>query len=401
MAWKLFKKDENVVHGDGPVTEREVRNIIAQTPAPDFYELEAAEVIECLLDDEDLPFIPETGGRDYTKYGFVKCRTLLSSNGKHDIIEAGPMDADIKSYPYPGEYVIIAKYIDQFFYSQKLNLRNRSDSNILPGLSNVQHAFSTETYKNNLPKISNNKIRTLNAEEGDITFEGRFGNSIRLGSNVKQIKTDDGVEEDTGKFLSPNIIIRAGQGVFDKLDFKPVKEDINLDGSSLWMTTNQTIPLEQYKSKVGDLDSKVFDGKQIILNSDRIVFNSRVDTYLYSTHDINLVSKNRIVLEGHDKVFLGNAPKQGESIGWAGPSNNPSIQPALKGDQTMLIIEALIGYIKEFAVGIMPAKGTCVNFVIPISDINTSAAGLISSLNSLKTRLDEPKSDVVFVGDKR
>ena len=167
------------------------------------------------------------------------------------------------------------------------------------------------------------------------------------------------------------------------------------------MTTNQTIPLEQYKSKVGDLDSKVFDGKQIILNSDRIVFNSRVDTYLYSTHDINLVSKNRIVLEGHDKVFLGNAPKQGESIGWAGPSNNPSIQPALKGDQTMLIIEALIGYIKEFAVGIMPAKGTCVNFVIPISDINTSAAGLISSLNSLKTRLDEPKSDVVFVGDKR
>ena len=401
MAWKLFKKDENVVHGDGPVTEREVRNIIAQTPAPDFYELEAAEVIECLLDDEDLPFIPETGGRDYTKYGFVKCRTLLSSNGKHDIIEAGPMDADIKSYPYPGEYVIIAKYIDQFFYSQKLNLRNRSDSNILPGLSNVQHAFSTETYKNNLPKISNNKIRTLNAEEGDITFEGRFGNSIRLGSNVKQIKTDDGVEEDTGKFLSPNIIIRAGQGVFDKLDFKPVKEDINLDGSSLWMTTNQTIPLEQYKSKVGDLDPKSFNGAQVLINSNRIVFNSRQDTYLYASRDINLVSKNRIVLEGHEGVYLGNAPKEGESVGWAGPSDNPSIQPALKGDQTMIIIEALITYIKEFAVGIMPAKGTCVNFVIPISDINTSAAGLISSLNSLQTRLDEPKSDVVFVGDKR
>jgi hypothetical protein len=401
MAWSLFKKDDAIVQGDGPVTEREVRKIISQTPAPEFYELEAAEVIECYLDDEDLPYVPETGERDYSKYGFVKCRMILSSNGVHDTVEAGPMDSDIRSYPYPGEYVIICKYIDQFFWSQKLNLRNRSDSNILPGLSNVQHAFAKEDYKTNLPPIENTQIRALNAEEGDITLEGRFGNSIRLGSNVKQIKTKDGVDESTGKFFSPSVIIRAGQGQTETARFKPVKENINLDGSSLWMTTNQTVPLEQHKSKIQDVDPKTFDGKQILINTDRIVFNSRKDAYLYSSNDINLISKNRIVLEGHERVYLGNAPKEGESVGWAGPSDNPSIQPALKGDQTMIIIEALIGYIKEFAVGIMPAKGTCVNFVIPISDINTSAAGLISSLNSLKTRLDEPKSDVVFVGDKR
>ena len=168
------------------------------------------------------------------------------------------------------------------------------------------------------------------------------------------------------------------------------------------MTTDQTVNFEShYKSKVGDLDPKVFDGKQILINSDRIVFNSRQDTYLYSSRDINLVSKNRVVIEGHEKVFLGDAPKQGEDVGWTS-FKNPSIQPALKGDQAMDIIKSLIGYLEQFAGDLAPAKGGGNwGMPVPLTDVITSCLNLKGSLTELKTRLNEPKSDVVYVGDKR
>ena len=409
MAYKIDTNDENIVIGDGPVTDREVRRLMKETKTPEFYELEPAEVIECLLDDTDLPYFPNGDAeRDYTQYGYVRCRMVMSNTGDQDIITAAPLDSDIKSYPYPGEYVIVAKYLGEFFWSQKLNLRNRTDSNILSGLSKAQHAFQKESYKKNLPQIENNKIRTLNAEEGDITIEGRFGNTIRLGSNVKATLTKEGeFDETSAKGNSPNVIIRAGQAALSqdvvRTQNKPVKENINLDGSSMWMTTNQTVDFSShYKSKVGDLDPKSFNGAQVLINSNRIVFNSRQDTYLYASRDINLVSKNRIVLEGHEGVYLGNAPKQGEKVGYSSePRDNPKIQPALKGDQTMIIIDTLITYLKSFASQISSAKGTCINFVIPIPDIPIAASGLITSLTALQKRLDEPKSDTVYVSDKR
>ena len=142
--------------------------------------------------------------------------------------------------------------------------------------------------------------------------------------------------------------------------------------------------------------------KQIVLTSDRLVFNSRKNTFLYSDNDINLVSKNRIVLEGHRNVYLGDAPKQGEDTGWRPPkkgpsSKNPNIQPVLKGDQTMDLIEQLINYLIEFSITMQSAKGSVVDFVVPVSGIKEGCMGLEGSLRELKTRLNDPKSDIVKV----
>ena len=289
--------------------------------------------------------------------------------------------------------------------NQALNLFNNVDSNILPGLSKEYNPFKRELYKENLPTISNNKIRQLDAEEGDITFNGRFGNSIRFGSNVKIIKETETTTSNghtrtttyTGKKNSPNIIIRAGQGVQETVLKKPVHEDINADGSSIWMTTDQVVPLFQSSfSFVPDLQPEKFDGKQIILNSDRIVFNSRKNTFLYSNNDINLVSNNRIVLEGHNNVYLGTAPKQGETTGWTG--ENPRIQPVLKGDQTMDLIEKLMNALIEFSITMQGAKGSVVDFVVPVSGIKEGCMGLEGALTELKKRLNEPKSNIVETG---
>ena len=419
---------------EGFATLQDVYSAIKNTPTPEFYELELAEVIEVWLDEEDLPPIKtgenNIGEPDWSKYGWIKARLFYSSNSIRDYCIMKPMDANIKDYPYPGEAVIAAQYVlggdKNYYYSQKMNFYNSVTTNSYPGFSKFLTHFTKDTvpedYKENLPTIADFGIRQLNVEEGDIAFNGRFGQSIRFGSNIKNvIKDDKTVDVNTGKEKSPNVIIRAGQGEVPTIKHKPVKEDINLDGASIWMTTNQIVPLGKtlldetvnpnfkHASKVPGLEPKrdgkvVFDGNQIILNSDRLVFNSKKsDTFLYSTRDINLVSKNRIVLEGHENVYLGDAPEQGETTGFTPPgkgtsSQNPNIQPVLKGDQTMDLIEQLINYLIEFSTTMQSAKGSVVDFVVPVSGIKEGCMGLEGALKELKTRLNDPKSNIVKTG---
>jgi hypothetical protein len=387
MVYHVSQDDEHIVIPDGPVSAREVRKIIKEKKSADYYELEAAEVINCYLDDEDLPFVPETGERDYSQYGWIEARMLISNKGVQDTIIARPLNSDIKRYPYPNEYVIIAEYFGQFFYTQKINLRNRTDTNIVAGLSKTAGAFSLDIQKENLPIIENPTIRTLNAEEGDITFEGRFGNTIRLGSNVKEIKTQDGVEENTGKQNSPNVIIRTGQGVEESVANKPVKEDVNKDSSSLWMTTDQVVPFERSSQRAhGNTVPNQYDGKQIIINSDRIVFNSKVNSiHAFSKSEISMGADVRMNLES---PIVNLADRM-------------ATQPALAGDITMDLIDKLLDALVDFASGIAPSMATCISFKIPIDSIMGPSMQLAATLRSLKTRMDEPKSRTVFVGNPK
>ena len=385
MSYKVNRDDEHIVIPDGPVTAREVRKLMKQKKTPEFYELEAAEVINCFLDDEDLPFVPETGERDYSRYGWIEARMLISNKGVEDTIIAQPLNSDIKRYPYPNEYVIIAEYFGQFFYTQKINLRNRTDTNIVPGLSKTAGAYSLDIKKENLPVIENSNIRTLNAVEGDVTFEGRFGNTIRLGSNVKEIKTQDGVEENTGKQNSPNVIIRTGQGVEESVANKPVKEDVNKDSSSLWMTTDQVVPFERSSQKAhGKTVPNQYDGKQILINSDRIVFNSKVNSiHAFSKSEISMGADIRMNLES---PIVNLADRM-------------ATQPALGGDITMDLIDKLLSSLITFANGIAPSMASVISFKVPIDNIIGPSMTLVSELQTLKTRMDEPKSRTVFVGN--
>lgn len=401
-----FKKESSTVLGEGFARTTDLDSFIKgygdPGPGQFFYELEPAEVIKVYLDAEDLISSKQTiddsrDGElkpDWSKYGYIEARLVYSKTNIEDIRVFAPMDTNIKEYPYPGEYVIIANYLGEQYYTTKLNMFNSVNLNSFPGLSRSTDPITVENY-NTREFVGNSSIRQIQSYEGDITFNGRFGQSIRFGSNITILEDkDENLLPDSGEPQSPNIKIRAGQGVFSRISNRPIIEDINLDDSSVYLTTNEVVPLRHYASKITDLDPKKFDGKQITLNSDRVVFNSKgTDIFAYSSRDINLVSKNRIVLEGHKNVYLGDAPKQGETTGWE--SDNSNIQPVLRGDQTMLLVESLLDALIDFAKTIGGAKGTVVDFIVPISDIIEGASGLKGALLLLKDRLDEPKSDIV------
>tara|TARA_Y100000031_G_scaffold90396_1_gene99480 strand:+ start:62 stop:1264 length:1203 start_codon:yes stop_codon:yes gene_type:complete len=397
MAYKINRDDEFIVLPDGPVSAREVRKYMKQQRTPEFYELEAAEVIEVFVDEEDLPKIlsgTNKGQPDWSKYGYINARMVISNTGSQNITLIAPMDSNIKEYPYPGEYVIVAHYFGEVFYTQKLNLLNKVDTNILPGLSKVQKPFLNESYKDNLPNIANSNIRQLNAEEGDITFNGRFGHSIRFGSNIKEIKTGDSTVPDTGKLNSPNIIIRAGQGVLESIPRKPVKENINLDGSSIWMTTDQKVDIKLDNSHStfiwADKGSEGFGGNRITINSDGLILNSKKNNILMSSMGfIGLTANTEIGIEVPNdtgRVYLGDGMAD---------------QPVLGGDQTMELFGLLVDYLIEFTNQLAPAMGSIINSPVPIPHIPISCSSLVTKLQTLKTRIDEPKSKTVHVGHLR
>ena len=387
MAYKINRDDEYIVIPDGETSARQVRKLMKQQKTPEFYELEAAEVLSCYLDDDDFPETGD-GSRDYEKYGWITCRMVLSNKGANDTLQAQPLNSDIKRYPYPGEYVIVVEYLGQKFYTQKLNLRNNSNLNKLTGISRLQSGLATDSEKENLPPIGNPNIKILQASEGDITLEGRFGNTIRFGSNIKSIKTEDGDKEDTGFTNSPNVIIRAGQGILTEGN-KPVNEDINLDSSSLWMTTKQVVPFEKSSTKAhGKTVPQKYDGKQIIINSDRIVFNSKLNSiHAFSKNEISMAADRRMNLES---PIVNLADRM-------------ATQPAVAGDILMDdIIWKIVDALVEFGNGIAPSMGSVVGFPVPLDNVVGPSMMLAQKLSQLKSTMkDSAKSETVFVGNPK
>ena len=420
MAYKVnpLNTDPPDSTAGGPVTMTDVENFFAGNESPEFYELETAEVKEIYLDEEDLP-LNKDGDPDWSKYGWVMVRLSVSAKSLTDAIEARPLDSNIKQYPLPGEFVIVAEnYFKEYYYTQKIDANSSVNFNFLPGFSTHQPDFSWNPNSRN-PNIKDFKpdgrIRQLQAGEGDITFNGRFGQSIRFGSNIVNLG---------GNKYGPNILMRAGQGELPTIKDKPVNEDIKLDGSSIWITTDQRVKLhfKGTKSFLGpppglwpfyhvqeagisdmmDIEDVGLGGKQIILNSDRLIFNSNKNSILMSSPTmIGLSATKEIGLEvpvDTGRVMLGDAGLKRTST--ILPEDIMGIEPVLGGDQTMKLFSQLIDAINGFA-GVLSTAvaGPGLPWApTSLTPINAAASELRALLSALKLRLDEPKSRTVMVG---
>jgi len=259
------------------------------------------------LDVDDQPKYEELGSIYFQQ---VNGRGIPYETGEARGLRAKPLNTNIKELPVEGEYVMVQKLFGEFFYSSKINLFNNPNNASYQGFdkkfqlsdgnakrNKTLETADTEIVKNKQDRKgrklgesfeANFNFRQVVADEGDVVFNGRFGNSIKLGSNIRSEAKD-----------SPNIKLRAGQlqdagkfgqeGILEQLNnaplTAPVAENINLDASSMWMTTDETVSLTPatledtniYPTEVAPAE---FSGKQIILNSGRLIFNSKEDGIL-------------------------------------------------------------------------------------------------------------------------
>ena len=110
----------------------------------------------------------------------------------------------------------------------------------------------------------------------------------------------------------------------------PIVENINLDQSSVYLTSNQTIPLDTSfitnPSITNESPESIisYSGSQVMLNSDRLVFNTKADSIILNSNkhlsiganqSIGLLSKEGdIVLQTNkNRVRLGD-PNANQSV---------------------------------------------------------------------------------------
>ena len=216
------------------------------------------------------------------------------------------------------------------YYDKIVNTSNSVNNNALTDISLTKEFKNSGQY--NPPSNLNlgntfkqNIIYPLKHKEGDIIYQGRSGNSIRMGS-------------ENGEGIYPNFKIRNGQRV-DINNTNPIsiiEEDINKDKSSIWITSNEAINLSIASKKMDSLVKPPinFDGEQIILNSDRIILNSKINEILaYSNKDILLsaneefgVNSKRTTIKS-DNIYLGA---------------NTATEPIVLGHQLLILLYKIL-----------------------------------------------------------
>jgi len=237
--------------------------------------------------------------------------------------------------------------------------------------------------------IERSNIHPLLPFEGDILYEGRWGNSIRIGSTVKNTPNN---WSSVGTNGDPIMILRNGQGVQTEEGWIPTVEDINNDDSSIYQTSTQKIPLKasstsyfSYKNNPPQTPDQ-YAGKQIIINSGRLVFNSTLDHILLSSkksinlnavENVNIDSPNVTIQSGN--LYLG--------------SKNAT-EPVLLGNSTIATLNNLIDNLNSFlqiCSGVVStAPGT------PIVPLNLAANQLSIQLKVIQGNLEKLKSNSNF-----
>jgi hypothetical protein len=287
---------------------------------------------------------------------------------------AYPLFPNIKHYPLINEIVYIVYLVDSNasgntnsvvpYYLPPLNLWNSQVHNAIPSASPISPSSNSDyesatigAYRRITPESpdiplgatfnEDNTIKNspLLPYEGDIIYEGRFSNSIRLGSTVTNAKLSNTWSK-TGTNGDPIIIIRNGQGTkgVDKTSdpWVPTVEDINQDKSSIYITSTQQLELfpactlkDSFQNSTAPDNVDIYDKNQIILNSGRLVFNAKNDSILLlSEKSIHLASDTSINMDASDRIVL-NCKKV-----IMGSTQNT--EPAVMGEELMTNLTALM-----------------------------------------------------------
>ncbi len=250
-----------------------------------------------------------------------------------------PFNPRQKDIPLVGEHVLIFQGTNQYstidktfkswYYLPSYGVQSNINNNALPGIAksksgNLNSQGPTQPFgKSFREKI----ISHLRPFEGDTIIEGRFSNSIRLGSTNIEGKYETPW---TGNVQGDPIIILSN-GHTDLQSGSAVVENIgtSADQSSVYLTSMQQLPdLKLYRTPTKSAPVASYQGPQLIGDANRIILRARVDSII-------LDSPNRITL-GSPEIRIGN-----ENAG----------HPLVKGDELKMILQDLVAIINAGVIG--------------------------------------------------
>ncbi len=250
-----------------------------------------AEVAQVLLDASDDAFNPPGN----VNIGSIKARLLDTERGKpvEDLTWYAPLNINDTYIPIIGEVVMLvqapnrnivrAKKSIEYYYLSVVSMMGNVTNNAIKGFSKPikqsdlvsytgnQESGTTDSLGDYIPELAKSN---LIAFEGDKLIQGRWGHGIRFtntsnGSSQPSFWNKDGNDGD------PLIVISNGHASTYPDSYL---ESINDDASTIVLSSAQSIDLEVGNPVHQSLQSiNQFSAGQLVLNSDRIVLNSKSD----------------------------------------------------------------------------------------------------------------------------
>jgi hypothetical protein len=250
-----------------------------------------AEVIDTVLSKQHPKYVKESD------LGKVLLREMYRdfSTPDEDITkEAWPIDLTTLKVPLPGEFVLVIRGLPADFQSDaniggvdyyvsiisNLHLINyngvpfgatlpdRVSKNLgVEGLNYIKQL--QERHKKRFNTFIERQIKHIRPFDGDVIVQGRFGNSIRLGSTVASpsdnnpygTPLENGIVDKStwsteGSSGDPIIIMRTAKADNIKYETSSPEElytveNINEDGSSLYLCENQKVEVELQMASIG------------------------------------------------------------------------------------------------------------------------------------------------------
>jgi hypothetical protein len=257
--------------------------------------VQSGEVIAINLTDDDFS----------TTYA-IKVR--LTPNNQEAI--AYPLNANIKRVPIIGESVIIVpatlaegsstKTVSRLYYIDVISIQQNIHHNALPSVAGVPSTQMGDDYSSTSPGNPNSEggdvdvdlgagfvertdVGSLQPFLGDLLIEGRFGHSLRFGYSPEGADTTKDPSWNSSTPEDPITILSNGRksaGSYNKFIIENVDEDL----SSIWLTSSQKVKLKTSQKNIGIglTPQSNFDKPSTIVNSDRIILNSKTDYIILS-----------------------------------------------------------------------------------------------------------------------
>jgi len=323
---------------------------------------------------------PSNEDPDLTWIGRCLVRPLISGKltEKDQLKWAYPLENNFSEYPLINETVILYEHENgKLYYGRKVNFRNWPNNNLdfsIEGATSgdsTTELFSKSAYTGRIETETNwladsgyhgyagkyfygsPKMRTIRRFEGDLLVESRFGSELIMKAFDKNRDNDVGDPKypDYENSGNPMIILRnrqrqllqVGQTLSLKHSPNPatvvgtieeknvggyLEENINHDGSSIYLTCGQTISewvttcfkrmfhdekdeeVTKFRGPSSFIYPNPMKGDQIVINSDRLVLSARYEEILsYSKKRYGICTDSEFTVDAHQQMVLSTHSK--------------------------------------------------------------------------------------------
>jgi hypothetical protein len=304
-----------------------------------------------------------------------------------------PLYPNQKYFPLPGEIVLlmdlpsapspITNKTEETYYVSVINAWNSPQFNGLFINEDKSLLYNSFT--------ENSDFRGIQTFEGDYVLEGRFGNSLRFGSTNRSGDKDlTPWSTNPGELNSNPILILSNEHGFKPSGSDLYVENINQDGSSFYLTSQQIIPLNIGNVRLSNITEPIgissYSNPQAIINADRTIISSKSDEVLvFGRTGVELYSQGPVYMQS-DKTGITIQ----DNIIALGPSSDTSfnkLQPVVLGNNLRQLLSGLYKALSDFSTDIIDAKATPEG--ITIMDIALAAEKLQTYLSNNTKKLNK------------